>query len=278
MEQKLHELDSEISKRHQSRDGLQKLLTVYTQNPAMGNATDVDRQMSEIQKEIEHLQDQHTRYHRLLQDAQTEINLPLNGGSSPHVQSQTSLNGFNSKRTSYSEESVSSEGSAVTGMAKRLNGINCEFYLYLLSFSYLVHGSSGGSVLNASGFNGHNMSGTTTTANSSLANIPHIDGSETASNSNGSETNIPASTTTGSAEIYEDHDGGDTLPILGTCKALYPFEGTSGDGTTISMQTNDKLYLLEKDDGDGDGWTRVRHAQTSFEGFVPTSYLECHWH
>lgn len=135
----------------------------------------------------------------------------------------------------------------------------------------------------------------------SLAHIPHIDSSaETVSQSNGSvggRPGLPSSANTsnaGPADFYEDVDGpgvptnacraassgpgGDALPVLGTCKALYGFEGASGDGTTISMQADDQLYLLEKDEGEGDGWTRVRHSRTGLEGFVPTAYLDMHWY
>lgn len=69
--------------------------------------------------------------------------------------------------------------------------------------------------------------------------------------------------------------------ILGTCTALYAFEG-SFDGTTIAMKEGDEMVLLERDEGDG--WTRVRLINKGagdvlpMEGFVPTTYLHCRWY
>ncbi|CAD5229937.1 unnamed protein product [Bursaphelenchus okinawaensis] len=266
LEHKIAELDADISKREHSKAGLQKMLTVYTENPKLGNAADVDQQINEFQSEINHLVDQRSRYAKLLMDAQAELNLPSNGSigsSSPRVQSISSLNGSNGfigKRASYSEDSISSDGSAIMGMPKRNGGLGSS-----------AQGSTNGSTLNST----NGAPGLNSTVNSSLAYIPHIDSAaETASNSN--ESTKPVSISE-SPEIYEETDAVEHLPILGTCKALYVFESAGGDGTTISMQAGDELYLLEKDDGQGDGWTRVRHSKTLLEGFVPTSYLECHW-
>ncbi|KAJ7316694.1 hypothetical protein JRQ81_002856 [Phrynocephalus forsythii] len=55
---------------------------------------------------------------------------------------------------------------------------------------------------------------------------------------------------------------------IGTCVALYQFEGSS-EGT-ISMLEGEELSLMEEDKGDG--WTRVRRSKGG-EGYVPTSYL-----
>lgn len=40
------------------------------------------------------------------------------------------------------------------------------------------------------------------------------------------------------------------------------------------MQDGEQVFLIEKDEGDG--WTRVRKS-TGDEGFVPTTYLDCHY-
>ena len=87
------------------------------------------------------------------------------------------------------------------------------------------------------------------------------------------------------------------LPILGKCKALYPFEGgyfssflavkfsfhflnflfpVTSEGS-IRMEEGEDLWLIEIDQGDG--WTRVRRVKASAldpmpEGFVPSSYIE----
>lgn len=86
------------------------------------------------------------------------------------------------------------------------------------------------------------------------------------------------------------------LQPLGTCKALYTFEGECVAGVeecpscvcspppsvlsatsegSIPMTENEELQVIELDQGDG--WTRVRRVagQNGWEeGFVPTSYIE----
>lgn len=60
------------------------------------------------------------------------------------------------------------------------------------------------------------------------------------------------------------------LPVLGTARALYPFEAQS-EGS-IPMFEGEEFEVVELDQGDG--WTRVRRSNLE-EGFVPTSYVEC---
>lgn len=43
---------------------------------------------------------------------------------------------------------------------------------------------------------------------------------------------------------------------------------------SIPMYDGEELYMIELDQGDG--WTRVRRISQPIEGFVPTSYIECH--
>ncbi|XP_067320211.1 cdc42-interacting protein 4 isoform X1 [Anolis sagrei] len=68
-------------------------------------------------------------------------------------------------------------------------------------------------------------------------------------------------------EFDEDFEE-DLVSPVGTCVALYQFEGSS-EGT-ISMMEGEELSLMEEDKGDG--WTRVRRSKGG-EGYVPTSYL-----
>ncbi|KAG7196651.1 hypothetical protein KM043_015989 [Ampulex compressa] len=82
-----------------------------------------------------------------------------------------------------------------------------------------------------------------------------------------SRTSLPGS---GGEEYYVDEI--DAQLPLGTCRALYPFDATS-EGS-IPMYDGEELYMIELDQGDG--WTRVRRISEPIEGFVPTSYIECH--
>ncbi|XP_026152730.1 formin-binding protein 1 isoform X13 [Mastacembelus armatus] len=88
-----------------------------------------------------------------------------------------------------------------------------------------------------------------------------------------SETQVKANTdpnlTSSTPEFDDEFDDEETLPTIGTCKALYPFEGHN-EGT-ISVAEGELLYVIEDDKGDG--WTRVRRNEDE-EGYVPTSYIE----
>ncbi|XP_076455456.1 formin-binding protein 1-like isoform X2 [Babylonia areolata] len=68
-------------------------------------------------------------------------------------------------------------------------------------------------------------------------------------------------------------DGDQEFPVIGTCRALYPFEAMN-EGS-VPMGENEEMQILEEDQGDG--WTRVRKSD-GVEGFVPSSYVQCHYY
>ncbi|XP_043838514.1 formin-binding protein 1 isoform X12 [Dromiciops gliroides] len=70
-------------------------------------------------------------------------------------------------------------------------------------------------------------------------------------------------------DFDDEFDDEEPLPTIGTCKALYTFEGQN-EGT-ISISEGEILYVIEEDKGDG--WTRIRRNEDE-EGYVPTSYVE----
>lgn len=70
-------------------------------------------------------------------------------------------------------------------------------------------------------------------------------------------------------EFDDDFDDEEPLTTIGTCKALYPFDGEN-EGT-ISVAEGEILSVIEEDKGDG--WTRIRRSEEE-EGYVPTSYIE----
>ncbi|KAI1709520.1 fes/CIP4, and EFC/F-BAR homology domain-containing protein [Ditylenchus destructor] len=256
---KLDELSKEAATKEQSRGGLEKMLGVYKESPNMGNAADVETQMAQYTRELSAIYEQMERYKKMLLDAQSELNTPPGGllhnpspAMSPRVPPPPNMQSVqaarNNARSSYSEESVSSEGSGS------------------LKGSLTTSHRSPHSLTAAA--NGYHSAAPRSHPGSfpPQANIKHIDA--------------------GSADFYEECDGphpgaagtannGDELPPLGTCTALYPFDGNT-DGTAIEMREGDEMLLVEKDEGDG--WTRVRHINSQSEGFVPTSYLQLRWY
>lgn len=228
-------LEKEIAKNEQSREGAAKMMQVYKDNPKLGNASDVNAEISLYAKKYDALKQQLVKYKVMLSEAQAELNLPISAVgyvSSPVVMSepparppppnqselstssqasprQTSTPNITASnhRSSYSEESVSSDGSvAVTSHQKTVSPTSMKKTAALVE----------------------------------------------------------------KCEVYEECD----MPALGTCTALYSFEG--GSEGTMAMDEGDEMILLERDEGDG--WTRVRHTLSSREGFVPTSYLQCRWY
>ncbi|XP_067398089.1 formin-binding protein 1 isoform X15 [Emydura macquarii macquarii] len=89
------------------------------------------------------------------------------------------------------------------------------------------------------------------------------DGSYTEEQSQESEMKVPVT------DFDDEFDDEEPLPTIGTCKALYTFEGQN-EGT-ISVAEGEMLYVIEEDKGDG--WTRIRRNEDE-EGYVPTSYVE----
>ncbi|XP_037609402.1 formin-binding protein 1 isoform X8 [Sebastes umbrosus] len=112
----------------------------------------------------------------------------------------------------------------------------------------------------------------TTVSNNCAQDRESPDGSYTEEQN--SETQVkaninPVLPTTSTPEFDDEFDEEETLPTIGTCKALYPFEGHN-EGT-ISVAEGELLYVIEEDKGDG--WTRVRRNEDE-EGYVPSSYVE----
>ncbi|NP_001380609.1 formin-binding protein 1 isoform 5 [Rattus norvegicus] len=89
------------------------------------------------------------------------------------------------------------------------------------------------------------------------------DGSYTEEQSQESEHKVLAT------DFDDEFDDEEPLPAIGTCKALYTFEGQN-EGT-ISVVEGETLSVIEEDKGDG--WTRIRRNEDE-EGYVPTSYVE----
>ncbi|XP_035878264.1 formin-binding protein 1 isoform X18 [Phyllostomus discolor] len=104
---------------------------------------------------------------------------------------------------------------------------------------------------------------TPTVNNCAQARESSPDGSYTEEQSQESEVKVPA------LDFDDEFDDEEPLPAIGTCKALYTFDGQN-EGT-ISVVEGETLYVIEEDKGDG--WTRIRRSEDE-EGYVPTSYVE----
>ncbi|ELK07274.1 Formin-binding protein 1 [Pteropus alecto] len=104
---------------------------------------------------------------------------------------------------------------------------------------------------------------TAPTVNNCAQDRESPDGSYTEEQSQESEVKVLTT------DFDDEFDDEEPLPAIGTCKALYTFDGQN-EGT-ISVIEGETLYVIEEDKGDG--WTRIRRSEDE-EGYVPTSYVE----
>uniref|UniRef100_A0A1A8JCH9 Formin binding protein 1 n=1 Tax=Nothobranchius kuhntae TaxID=321403 RepID=A0A1A8JCH9_NOTKU len=109
----------------------------------------------------------------------------------------------------------------------------------------------------------------TAVSNNCAQNRESPDGSYTEEQTSETQVKATINPPTTTPDIDDEFDDEETLPTIGTCKALYPFEGHN-EGT-IAVAEGELLFVIEEDKGDG--WTRVRRSEDD-EGYVPTSYIE----
>ncbi|XP_055516052.1 formin-binding protein 1 isoform X3 [Leucoraja erinacea] len=194
LQQKIDEINKEIQKESDERDGLTKMKDVYVKNPQMGDPSSVAPRLAEIGQTIEKLRQESQKFEAWL--AEVEGRLPTK-----------------SDQTRRQSEMYESQSSAVN---------NCP------------------------------------------QDRESPDGSYTEEQSQDPQLKVAAQN-----EFDDEFDDEEVLTSIGTCKAMYPFEGQN-EGT-ITITEGETLTVIEEDKGDG--WTRVRRSEDE-EGYVPTSYVE----
>ncbi|KAF7379358.1 hypothetical protein HZH66_014729 [Vespula vulgaris] len=244
LQQKLDEIQAKIQQETAARDGLMKMKGVYEQNPALGDPMSIEGQLNQSSNKLDKLGAELAKFQGYLEEA---MRAGVSLSSPSQVQRKPTSNGsatrpLSSRRSSHSggEESLSRSASDSSVSNANTN--------------QPVHKKSApGTPQPSHGF-------CFTVLMHSSTNSPESGLGE-------SRTSLPGS---GGEEYYVDEI--DAQPPLGTCRALYPFDATS-EGS-IPMYDGEELYMIELDQGDG--WTRVRRISQPIEGFVPTSYIECH--
>ncbi|XP_018007984.1 formin-binding protein 1-like isoform X1 [Hyalella azteca] len=271
IQQKMEEITSKLNQETAARDALLKMKEVYEANPSLGDPLTITGQLSESYSTIEKLKGDLVKYQTMLDNPEppqpsptppsrhshsgsltpnshlhqangSHSSSPRNGavvgvghGSSPR-------SSINSHRTSLSDESISrSSHSPESGISLSHNSL---------------HGSETG------GMNGGSSLHANPSALHSNSNALHTSGlSQTDS------VDLADDAADDSAEFYDL----DPLPVIGSCRALFNFDGLS-EGS-MALAEGDELLVIELDAGDG--WTRVRRGPPDgTEGFVPTSYIQ----
>ncbi|GMT32489.1 hypothetical protein PFISCL1PPCAC_23786 [Pristionchus fissidentatus] len=227
LQAKLGEMEKEREKKVQSREGVAKMQQVYRDNPKLGNPADCEQQIVSYGREIEALTQTMNKLRLQLDDAIAHTAPPMGGSDTPP--SSRSESGASSH---YSGASSTATPAPPRPLPPSLNG-----------------------TMNGGGTPTSHTSHRTSYSEESVSS----EGSR-ATNNNGRD------------EVYDEMPA---MVVLGTCTALFDFEGGTTEGTVI-MKEGQEFMLVERDEGDG--WTRVRSQDGKQEGFVPSSYLRCKWY
>ncbi|XP_043684294.1 formin-binding protein 1-like isoform X1 [Vespula pensylvanica] len=236
LQQKLDEIQAKIQQETAARDGLMKMKGVYEQNPALGDPMSIEGQLNQSSNKLDKLGAELAKFQGYLEEAM-RAGVSLSRYPS-QVQRKPTSNGSATRP-------LSSRRSSHSGGEESLSRSASDSSVSNANTNQPVHKKSAPGTPQPS-------HGSTNSPESGLGE---------------SRTSLPGS---GGEEYYVDEI--DAQPPLGTCRALYPFDATS-EGS-IPMYDGEELYMIELDQGDG--WTRVRRISQPIEGFVPTSYIECH--
>lgn len=300
IQQRIDDVTTKLHQETAARDGLLKMKEVYEGNPSLGDPMSITGQLSDSCQRIEKLRNELQRYQAMLEEVDGEgqggggaasggpstPNASLarhhsnvmsphhhhNGGASPR-------SSVTSHRTSLSDESLSRSAS---------DSSVCTNPPSSNTTSTTTTTSTATNSLHRVAISGLATTTTTTTTSSTTTNscgeggrpappdpLPSQGSSHSPESGIGlSHNSLPGSDTYDQPDTGEDENGefydAEPLPIIGTCRAIYVFEGTS-EGS-MSMAEGEELNVIELDQGDG--WTRVRRMSEFEEGFVPTSYIE----
>uniref|UniRef100_A0A914MK51 SH3 domain-containing protein n=2 Tax=Meloidogyne TaxID=189290 RepID=A0A914MK51_MELIC len=132
IQKKLEELTNELSIKENSKEGLERLLSVYSNGGSSNNGGSwgdpqiVEKQIEHNKCEIDALSEQIRRFKNLLSDAQSELNQPLGGGGGAHLNTTTNSTISSSPNSSPRGSACSGGGGGGIGNnnVSRLNGLN----------------------------------------------------------------------------------------------------------------------------------------------------------
>ncbi|KAK8399942.1 hypothetical protein O3P69_002972 [Scylla paramamosain] len=299
IQQRIDDVTTKLHQETAAKDGLLKMKEVYEGNPSLGDPMSITGQLSDSCQRIEKLRTELQRYQAMLDDVDGDgiggggaasggpstPNASLarhhsnvmsphhhhNGGASPR-------SSVTSHRTSLSDESLSrsaSDSSVCTNPPSNNTTSTTTTTTTSTATNSLHHGRATTTTTTTT------TSSTTTNSCGEGGRSAHPDPLPSQGSSHSPESGIglshnslPGSDTYDQPDTGEDENGEfydtEPLPIIGTCRAIYIFEGTS-EGS-MSMAEGEELNVIELDQGDG--WTRVRRMSEFEEGFVPTSYIE----
>ncbi|KAK7081715.1 Formin-binding protein 1 [Halocaridina rubra] len=291
IQQRIDDVTTKLHQETAARDGLLKMKEVYEGNPSLGDPMSIMGQLNDSCQKIEKLRGDLQRYQALLDDVDNQgngVGGATSGGPStpnsslarhhssvmaPHHNGggASPRSSVTSHRTSLSDESLSRSASDSSVCTNPSSSISTTTTTTTTTSS--IHRVATSTLTTT------NTTTTSTTGEGNKMNPPDSLTSQGSSHSPESGIGLSHNSLPGS-DTYDQPDGGDDdnaefydaepLPIIGTCRALYAFEGMS-EGS-MNMAEGEELNVIELDQGDG--WTRVRRISEFEEGFVPTTYIE----
>lgn len=250
LQQRIDEINAKVGQETAARDGLMKMKQVYESNPALGDPMSIQGQLTENGHKLDKLRAELKKFQGYLDEMDGRIGSTLE----PPCAASASASGVNNangkKKSSGRRSSVSDGADSLSRSASDSSVSNPTVNHNKGNMNTSLHGSSN-SPESGIGLSSQSLP--------SSDNKSELDGRES----------------NNSADDEEEAFDSDPLPIIGRCRALYPFEVTS-EGS-IRMEENEDLWVIEQDQGDG--WTRVRRTNITPldpmpEGFVPSSYIE----
>ncbi|ELV11786.1 Formin-binding protein 1 [Tupaia chinensis] len=289
LQQKVDELNKEMQKEMDQRDAITKMKDVYLKNPQMGDPASLDHKLTEVSQNIEKLRLEAQKFEAWL--AEVEGRLPARSEQARRQsamydsQNPPAVNSCAQDRERYSSaQACSGQAQACSVCFSKSWGLG---RARTPAGNLLVCHGRPGIVPKVQVFNSmwvviragrmagmsfqHRWRPEGRPVSPGLVAIVAVcfpflsspDGSYTEEQSQESEVKVLAT------DFDDEFDDEEPLPAIGTCKALYTFEGQN-EGT-ISVAEGETLYVIEEDKGDG--WTRIRRSEDE-EGYVPTSYVE----
>jgi len=273
LQSKIEEITGKICQETAARDGLMKMKQVYESNPALGDPMSIQGQLTENGHRLDKLRSELKKFQDFLDElegkapnspairtkGESSTDGPTGNGNRGGGGGSLKKKRSSRRRSSMSDgaESLSRSGSDSSVSQHRKDSKNSD------------DGGGGGG--GAGGQHGSSRSPESGICTSSMSLPSSSSGSNDKSGRDVGLEDEDQDVDDDEEEFFE----AETLPIIGRCQSLYPFEVTS-EGS-IRMEENEELWVIESDQGDG--WTRVRRIKPSTidpmpEGFVPTSYIE----
>ncbi|KAK3857146.1 hypothetical protein Pcinc_036584, partial [Petrolisthes cinctipes] len=252
IQQRIDDVTTKLHQETAARDGLLKMKEVYEGNPSLGDPMSIMGQLNDSCQRIEKLRSELQRYQNMLDDVDGDIQ-----------QQQQSGGGGGG-------------GGASGGPSTPNASLTRQQQQQQLHHPHHHHINNNN---NTSGGVGIGGGGGASPRSSVASHRTSLSDESLSRSSHSPESGIGLShNSLPGSDTYDQPDGDDNtefydtepLPVIGTCRALYNFDGTS-EGS-MNMTEGEELNVIEIDQGDG--WTRVRRVSSFEEGFVPTSYIE----